>query len=125
MGRRDGSDRPTCRNAARWDGSTYWPWLSGSSATGAWTCSERRTQTGRADHEGRPCGAQFCEVRIDPDTGEVRVSRWTGVFDVGRVINAKTASSQIRGMSVRGSRPAIRQRRQVEPRVIGYLVVDE
>ncbi|MEV6446397.1 molybdopterin cofactor-binding domain-containing protein [Amycolatopsis sp. NPDC051716] len=48
------------------------------------------------------CGAQFCEVRVDPDTGEVRVSRWTAVFDVGRVINAKTASSQLRGGIVMG-----------------------
>ena len=48
------------------------------------------------------CGAQFCEVRIDPDTGEVRVSRWVGAFDVGTVINAKTASSQLRGGIVMG-----------------------
>ncbi|MGH3101917.1 MAG: xanthine dehydrogenase family protein molybdopterin-binding subunit, partial [Thermoleophilia bacterium] len=31
-------------------------------------------------------GAHFCEVRVDPDTGEVRVSRWLGMFDVGTVI---------------------------------------
>ena len=28
-------------------------------------------------------GAHFCEVRVDADTGEVRVSRWVSVFDVG------------------------------------------
>jgi xanthine dehydrogenase YagR molybdenum-binding subunit len=48
------------------------------------------------------CGAQFCEVRVDADTGEVRVSRWTGVFDVGRVINAKTTASQLRGGIIMG-----------------------
>ena len=42
-------------------------------------------------------GAQFCEVRVDEDTGEVRVSRFLGVFDCGRIINPKTASSQWRG----------------------------
>ena len=39
-------------------------------------------------------GAQFCEVRVDEDTGEVRVSRFLGVFDCGKIINPKTASSQ-------------------------------
>jgi xanthine dehydrogenase YagR molybdenum-binding subunit len=47
-------------------------------------------------------GAQFCEVRVNQDTGEVRVSRWLGVFDVGRVINAKTAAGQLRGGIVMG-----------------------
>jgi xanthine dehydrogenase YagR molybdenum-binding subunit len=42
-------------------------------------------------------GAQFCEVRVDEVTGEIRVSRFLGVFDCGRIINPKTASSQFRG----------------------------
>jgi CO/xanthine dehydrogenase Mo-binding subunit len=40
-------------------------------------------------------GAQFCEVRVDEETGEVRVARFLGVFDCGRIINPKTASSQL------------------------------
>ncbi len=42
-------------------------------------------------------GAQFAEVRVDPDTGEIRVSRYVGAFDGGRVLNAKTARSQLIG----------------------------
>jgi xanthine dehydrogenase YagR molybdenum-binding subunit len=42
-------------------------------------------------------GAQFSEVRVDEETGEVRVSRFLGVFDCGRIVNPKTASSQWRG----------------------------
>jgi xanthine dehydrogenase YagR molybdenum-binding subunit len=42
-------------------------------------------------------GAQFCEVRVDPDFGTMRVSRFVGAFDVGRVVNAKTARSQFIG----------------------------
>ncbi|QEL20663.1 xanthine dehydrogenase family protein molybdopterin-binding subunit [Limnoglobus roseus] len=42
-------------------------------------------------------GAQFCEVRVDPDFGTVRVVRFVGAFDVGRVMNAKTARSQFLG----------------------------
>jgi xanthine dehydrogenase YagR molybdenum-binding subunit len=47
-------------------------------------------------------GAQFCEVRVNEVTGEVRVSRWVGAFDVGRVVNAKTAASQLRGGIIMG-----------------------
>jgi xanthine dehydrogenase YagR molybdenum-binding subunit len=47
-------------------------------------------------------GAQFCEVRVREDSGEVRVSRWLGSFDCGRVINPKTAASQLRGGIIMG-----------------------
>jgi len=42
-------------------------------------------------------GAQFAEVRVNEITGEVRVSRWLGSFDAGKILNPKTASSQFRG----------------------------
>ncbi|MEO3890391.1 xanthine dehydrogenase family protein molybdopterin-binding subunit [Nonomuraea sp. B5E05] len=61
-------------------------------------------------------GAHFCEVRVDRDTGEVRVSRWLGVFDVGRVINAKTAAAQLRGGIVMGIGMALSEATQVDPR---------
>jgi xanthine dehydrogenase YagR molybdenum-binding subunit len=47
-------------------------------------------------------GAQFCEVRVHAETGEVRVSRWLGSFDCGTVVNPKTATSQLRGGIVMG-----------------------
>lgn len=61
-------------------------------------------------------GAHFCEVRVDQDTGEVRVSRWTGVFDVGTVINPKTATSQLRGGIVMGIGMALAEETLVDPR---------
>jgi xanthine dehydrogenase YagR molybdenum-binding subunit len=42
-------------------------------------------------------GAQFVEVRVDVDSGEVRLPQVLGVFGVGRVINPKTARSQFIG----------------------------
>ncbi|RHW19136.1 xanthine dehydrogenase family protein molybdopterin-binding subunit [Sphingomonas gilva] len=48
--------------------------------------------TSQASH-----GAHFCEVAVNGVTGEVRVRRMLGVFDVGRVLNEKTARSQIVG----------------------------
>ena len=47
-------------------------------------------------------GAHFTEVRVDSDTGEVRVSKHVAVFDVGRVINSKTARSQLLGGITQG-----------------------
>ena len=47
-------------------------------------------------------GAQFSEVRVDSDTGEVRVTRHCAVFDVGRLINPKTARSQALGGITQG-----------------------
>jgi len=47
-------------------------------------------------------GAQFCEVRVREDSGELRVSRWLGSFDCGRIVNYKTATSQLRGGIIMG-----------------------
>ena len=42
-------------------------------------------------------GAQFAEVRVDADLGEIRVSRFVGAFDAGHILNTKTARSQLIG----------------------------
>ena len=46
--------------------------------------------------------AQFCEAAVHEETGEVRIRRWVGVFDTGRILNPKTATSQFRGGIVMG-----------------------
>ena len=46
--------------------------------------------------------AQFCEARVHRRTGEVRLNRWVGSFDAGRILNPKTAVSQFRGGIVMG-----------------------
>ena len=47
-------------------------------------------------------GAQFAEVHVDADLGQVRVVRMTGVFGPGKILNAKTARSQFIGGMVWG-----------------------
>jgi xanthine dehydrogenase YagR molybdenum-binding subunit len=42
-------------------------------------------------------GAQFAEVRVDPDLGTIRVVRQLGAFAAGRILNAKLARSQFIG----------------------------
>ncbi|MGK5544627.1 xanthine dehydrogenase family protein molybdopterin-binding subunit [Streptomyces sp. URMC 127] len=48
-------------------------------------------------HAKAAFGAQFAEVTVDRDTGEVRVRRQLGVFAAGRILNARTARSQFTG----------------------------
>jgi xanthine dehydrogenase YagR molybdenum-binding subunit len=47
-------------------------------------------------------GAVFAEVWIDAELGTIRVPRITGVYGVGRLLNAKTAHSQLLGGIVWG-----------------------
>lgn len=47
-------------------------------------------------------GAHFAEVRVDPELGEVRVTRYVGAFAAGHPLNAKTARSQMIGGIVYG-----------------------
>ncbi len=59
-------------------------------------------------------GAQFAEVRVDADIGAIRVSRYVGAFDAGRVMNAKTARSQLIGGIVYGLGMALLEETHVD-----------
>jgi xanthine dehydrogenase YagR molybdenum-binding subunit len=54
-------------------------------------------------------GAQFAEVRVHAETGEVRVPRMLGVFAAGRIINAKTGRSQLMGGMTMGLSMALHE----------------
>lgn len=60
-------------------------------------------------------GAQFAEVRIDQRLGEIRVSRFVGAFAAGRILNAKTARSQIMGGIVWGISAALLEHTVYDP----------
>jgi xanthine dehydrogenase YagR molybdenum-binding subunit len=61
-------------------------------------------------------GAMFAEVRVNAITGETRVSRFLGSFDCGRILNAKTASSQFRGGIIMGMGLALMEETQFDAR---------
>lgn len=61
-------------------------------------------------------GAVFVEVRIDPDFMTPRVSRVVGAFDIGQVINAKTAESQLTGGMVWGVGMALHEETHTDDR---------
>jgi xanthine dehydrogenase YagR molybdenum-binding subunit len=53
-------------------------------------------------YSGYAFGAQFAEVHVDADLGMVRVNRMVGAFGAGRILNAKTARSQLLGGMIWG-----------------------
>ena len=61
-------------------------------------------------------GAMFCEVRVSAVTGEARVSRFLGSFDCGRILNPKTAASQLRGGIIMGIGMALMEESQFDER---------
>jgi xanthine dehydrogenase YagR molybdenum-binding subunit len=46
-------------------------------------------------YTGYSFGAHFAEVHVRPSSGEIRVTRFVAAFGGGRIINAKTAQSQL------------------------------
>ncbi|MBB1252382.1 xanthine dehydrogenase family protein molybdopterin-binding subunit [Streptomyces sp. OF3] len=60
-------------------------------------------------------GAQFAEVAVDPELGLVRVRRMAGTFAPGRVLNAKTARSQLMGGMIWGVGQALLEASHMEP----------
>src|SRR5204863_3377705 len=54
-------------------------------------------------------GAQFCEVKIDPELPLVLVTRWVSVRIAGALINLKTGRSQILGGIVMGIEMALEE----------------
>jgi xanthine dehydrogenase YagR molybdenum-binding subunit len=59
--------------------------------------------------------AKFAEVRVDPDLGLVRVARIVSAVDAGRILNEKTATSQIIGGTVGGIGMALLEETVTDP----------
>ena len=66
-------------------------------------------------------GAHFVEVGVDTATGETRVRRMLAVCAAGRILNPKTARSQVIGGMVMGVGAALMEELAVDTRV-GYFV---
>ncbi|WP_124711381.1 xanthine dehydrogenase family protein molybdopterin-binding subunit [Gordonia insulae] len=69
-------------------------------------------------------GAHFVEVRVDVDTGEIRIPRMLGVFSVGRVINPRTVRSQLIGGMIFGVSMALHEESVRDPR-FGHVVTHD
>ncbi|MBV9405323.1 MAG: xanthine dehydrogenase family protein molybdopterin-binding subunit, partial [Acidobacteriaceae bacterium] len=62
-------------------------------------------------------GAQFAEVRVDADLGQIRVSRMVGCFGAGKILNPKTARSQFLGGMVWGISMALYEHAAMDKRL--------
>jgi xanthine dehydrogenase YagR molybdenum-binding subunit len=109
-------------------GSASWGWA----VTGA--CRELRAsgqdeavydsteEVQRQEKDGKHAfGAHFAEVRVDADTGEVRVSRLFGMYAVGRVLNPRTARSQFIGAMTMGLGMALHEEGVLDPATGDYV----
>lgn len=85
---------------------------------------------GKGEHQGSEqepkysthvFGAQFAEVGVDIDTGEIRVRRMLGVFGSGRILNAKTARSQLIGGMMMGIGAGLTEESVVDLRDGSYV----
>jgi xanthine dehydrogenase YagR molybdenum-binding subunit len=69
-------------------------------------------------------GAQFVELRVHAVTGEIRVSRVLGMFAAGRIVNPKTARSQLIGGMTMGLGMALMEESILDRRFGDYLNSD-
>ncbi|HEV2559122.1 MAG TPA: xanthine dehydrogenase family protein molybdopterin-binding subunit [Microvirga sp.] len=67
-------------------------------------------------HSSSAFGAVFAEVHVDLDFGTVRVHRLVGAYDIGRVVNPKTARSQCIGGLVGGIGMALLEKTEWDSR---------
>jgi len=66
-------------------------------------------------------GAHFVEVRVDSATGEIRINRMLAVCAAGRILNPKSARSQVIGAMTMGAGAALMEELVVDKR-LGYFV---
>ena len=65
--------------------------------------------------------AVFAEVRVDEDLGLVRLNRFIGAYDAGRIINPRTARSQAIGGIIWGVGQALLEQSETDPQMGRYL----
>ena len=63
--------------------------------------------TTEIDDKSFPNGAHICEVEVDPETGSVKVKKYTVVDDLGFLINPLLAAGQVQGGVVQGIGQAV------------------
>ncbi|MFY9770620.1 MAG: xanthine dehydrogenase family protein molybdopterin-binding subunit [Xanthobacteraceae bacterium] len=62
-----------------------------------------------------PNGTAICEIEIDPDTGEMQITRYASVDDVGRCINPLIVHGQTHGAIAQGVGQAMSEQIYLDP----------
>lgn len=73
------------------------------------------------DYSQNAYGACFAEVAVNLDSGEPRLRRMLGVFEAGRILNAKTARSQAIGGLIWGLSGALHEETLVDERYAQFI----
>lgn len=66
-------------------------------------------------------GGQFVEVRVHARTREIRVPRMVGAFAAGRIVNPRTARSQLMGGMIWGLGAALLEATEIDMRTARYV----
>ncbi|TPI28937.1 xanthine dehydrogenase family protein molybdopterin-binding subunit [Mesorhizobium sp. B3-2-1] len=66
-------------------------------------------------------GAEFVEVRVNSYTREIRVPRIVGAFAAGRIMNTRTARSQLMGGMIWGIGQALHEATEIDRRKARYV----
>jgi xanthine dehydrogenase YagR molybdenum-binding subunit len=69
-----------------------------------------------ANHAAHSHGAVFAEAKVDPDLGQIRVTRLVGAFAAGRIINPRLVESQYFGGMIWGISFALHEKTVMDPR---------
>ncbi|WP_329500576.1 xanthine dehydrogenase family protein molybdopterin-binding subunit [Kitasatospora herbaricolor] len=125
------SDLPRGGVAGGSSGTSSWGWAVHAAASGLArrlaegvpvppaglsASADTRELVGRGTEFARHAfGAQFAQVQVDRDTGEVRLRRLLGVFAAGRILNPRTARSQLLGGMVMGASMALLEESTMDP----------
>lgn len=91
-------------------------------ADGSWTPGAPFDAAGGASGVAmRSFGAVFVEVAVDPDLGLVRMRRCVAGYSAGRIINPRTARSQMIGGIIWGYGQAVLEESSVDPALGRFL----
>jgi xanthine dehydrogenase YagR molybdenum-binding subunit len=82
--------------------------------------SDDAGKEGNSGHSMHAFGAHFCEVRVDPELGTIRVTKWVSVVAGGRILNPKTARSQVIGGATMGIGAALMEQSVRDPNLARY-----
>ncbi|MGB3650481.1 MAG: xanthine dehydrogenase family protein molybdopterin-binding subunit [Rivularia sp. (in: cyanobacteria)] len=82
---------------------------------------ESKPDDARKKYSMHSFGAQFAEVKVDPYNGMVKVSRFVGAFGAGKILNQKTARSQMIGGIVWGISQALHEKSILDDRYGNFV----
>lgn len=92
-----------------------------SPSEGAHETAAGRMPRGFRGYSRHSFGAHFAQARVSTVTGEVRVDRMLGVFAAGRIVNPRTARSQLIGGMTMGLSAALHEEAHLDER-FGHVV---